>query len=417
MRALLKLLPKPTAEGTARLAIDVLAELGVDRSNVSYDAEELQLRVNGHRIWLGNLLAQQRMDWPWRRRAATRQFLRVFLEAPERPPTLADARGHLLPGVRDSFMFEALRLQSAVEGGTHHGPSGRALGSRQWLSLFLDYPQSTSVVTTTDLAEWGASIEDALAVALENLAARSREPMMEVAEGLYHSPWQDRYDPARILLREVLAPLDLPGDPVAFAPNWNHLLVTGSENTAGVAAALAFSMKVLEEEPRPMSALPLVRRSGEWVDLELPSGHPLEPLLRKARVRELGAIYPEQGKLIGRLHEKEGTDLYVAAYNGSLDRETDEHDAYAVWSKGVPTLLPRAERIVFFDNDQPEGDKLVAQAEWAIVALHCAARLEDAGFTPARYLVESFPTLEELEAMRAAQAARSAARATTAPRA
>jgi hypothetical protein len=80
-----------------------------------------------------------------------------------------------------------------------------------------------------------------------------------------------------------------------------------------------------------------------------------------------------------------------------------------VWSKGVVTLLPRSERVVFFDDDQPETHKAVADVDWAIVMLHCAPLLKDAGYTPARYLVESFPTAVQLEAMKAAQALRSAA--------
>ena len=196
---------------------------------------------------------------------------------------------------------------------------------------------------------------------------------------------------------------------MAFVPNWNHLFVTGSEDLEGLAGALMIAMKIVEEEPRPMSALPLVRRGGEWVDFELPKGHLLEPLLRKARVLELDQIYREQAALIEKLHEKNGTDVYVAQYNATRNEKQDQYDSYSVWSKDVVTLLPRSERVVFFDNDRPEKQKVVAEADWAIVTLHCAALMKDAGYTPARYRVESFPAAEQIEAMKAAQALRSAA--------
>jgi hypothetical protein len=306
-------------------------------------------------------------------------------------------------------MFETMRLQSELEGLQGHPPSGYALGSRLWLSGFLDYPDATSVVTATDLKEWGASSDRCFELALENLEARSKESLVAVAEGLYHSPWQDCYDPARLICRGVLAPLQLKGDPVAFVPNWNHLFITGSEDLEGLAGALMITMKIMQEEPRPMSALPLVRRGGQWVDFDLPKGHLLEPLLRKARVLELNEIYREQAALIERLHEKNGTDVYVAKYNATRNEKEDQYDSYAVWSKDVVTLLPRSERVVFFDNEQPEKHKVVADVHWAIVTLHCAPLMKDAGYTPARYLVESFPTAEQLEAMNAAQALRSAA--------
>jgi hypothetical protein len=409
MNALLKLLPEPTRDQTARRAIQVLAASGIDRATIKYDREEFQLRVGDSRIWLGNLQAQCRLVWPWQRVAMTKQFLSCHFEKPERPKTLEEARPHLLPGVRDSFMFEALRLQSLAEGLDAQGPSGYALGSRLWLSAFLDYPNTTSAVAASDLASWGATSEQALDLALENLAARSKEGLVRIDEGLYHSPWQDCYDPARILLREVLAPLDVKGDPVAFAPNWNHLLVTGSEDVEGLAGCLLFATKILAEEPRPMTALPLVRRGGQWVDLELPRGHVVEPLLRRARVLELNQVYGDQAGLIEKVHEKDGTDVYVARFNASHDGKERQFDSYAVWSKDVVTLLPRTERVVFFDNEQPEKSRVVAEVDWPIVGLHCGGLMEEAGFTPPRYRVERFPTADQLCAMKAAQASRSAA--------
>jgi hypothetical protein len=409
MNALLKMLPEPTQEDTVERAIKALASLGVDRARIAYDADEFQLRLDGHRIWLGNLQAQCRMVWPWQRSRVVRQFLASLLDKPERPKTVAEARPHLLPGVRDSFMFELLRLQSEVEGAKNHGPSGYALGSRLWLAGFLDYPNATSVVTLSDLQEWGIGSEQCLQVALENLATKSKQGLAPVGEGIYHSPWQDCYDPARILLRDVLAPLDVKGDLVAFAPNWNHLLVTGSEDIEGLGSCLLFSMKVLAEEPRPMTAQPLVRRGGEWVDFELPRGHVVEPLLRKARVLELNQIYPEQAGLVEKLHARDGTDVYVAKYNAERSEKDDQYDSYAVWSKDVVALLPKAERIVFFDPEQPEKKRVVAEADWSIVSLHCTSLMQDAALTPPRYRVESFPTPAQLEAMRSAQAARSAA--------
>jgi hypothetical protein len=168
-------------------------------------------------------------------------------------------------------------------------------------------------------------------------------------------------------------------------------------------------MKMVCDEPRPMTALPLVRRGGEWVDLELPRGHVAEPLLRKARVIELQQIYTEQAALLEKLHARDGRDVFVATYRASRDAKSDAHDSYSVWSKGVATLLPRTERIVFFDDDQPDKKKVVADVDWPIVALHCASQMKEEGLVPPRYLVESFPTPAQLEAMRRAQATRAAA--------
>jgi hypothetical protein len=51
--------------------------------------------------------------------------------------------------------------------------------------------------------------------------------------------------------------------------------------------------------------------------------------------------------------------------------------------------------------------KIVANVDWRIVGLHCSSLMKDAGYTPPRYLVEGFPTPEQLEAVRTAQRPRS----------
>jgi len=400
MNPLLKLMPAPTHDWLKSRVADALVAAGADPTSIRYDPEDLQLRVGDQHIFLGNLLALCRTLWPWQRRAAIRQFLGMFTQPPDRPRTFDEARPHLLPGIRDSYLFDGLAIRSRIEGQAPLGPSGHALGQRLWMALYVDFPKSTSVVSSKDLEDWGVSMEDALPVALENLGRRSEAPMSAVGPGVYHSPWHDCYDPARILRRETFSTLDLDGEPVVLAPNWNHLVVTGSHDHAGLSAAISFALKVLEEEPRPMSALPMVRRGGEWVELDLPVGHPVEPVLRKARVLEMSGIYRDQGPLLEKLLEKEARHVFVAAYNGLRDKE-DGYDSYAVWSRGVPTLLPRTERVVFFDDARPRENKVVADVRWPLVQLHCRDLMKDTGHSPQRLYVEDFPTQTQLEAMRA----------------
>jgi hypothetical protein len=148
-----------------------------------------------------------------------------------------------------------------------------------------------------------------------------------------------------------------------------------------------------------MSALPLVKRGGEWVELDLPNGHPAEPVLRKARVLEMSAVYGDQASLLGRLNEKEGRDVYVAQFNGLCREHEEDYDSYAVWSKGIRTLLPRTERIVFYDEGRPGEDKVAADVSWRAVQLHCGGLLRETRDAPPRFLVEEFPSPDQIAAM------------------
>src|SRR5262249_14224760 len=143
----------------------------------------------------------------------------------------------------------------------------------------VDAPDTTAIVAQRDLDRWAVGFDEAYAIALENLRARSVAPLGRAADGVYHSTWSDSYDPARLLLPGTPCPLALDGEPVVALPSWHHLLVTGSRNDTGVEAMIRFGLKVAEEEPKTLSALPLVRRGGVWDELDLPRGHALEPLL------------------------------------------------------------------------------------------------------------------------------------------
>jgi hypothetical protein len=287
--------------------------------------------------------------------------------------------------------------------------SSRPLGSRLCVCLFVDSPESTMMVTDKHLGEWGKTFEQALEVALANLEARSPGTLAR-HDGVYVAPWSDCYDPARALLPARMTGLDVAGDRVAFMPNWNHLLVTGADDAAGLAGALAFARRVVDEEARGMSALPLVLRDGEWIDFELPRGHALEPALREARVMELSRVYSDQTEQLRRYHERAGIDVFVAAYTGVRRAEGGDYSSYCVWSKGIASLLPRTETVSFFDGDTGENGSVVAQVDWDLVRLHCGDLLQPTDWAQQRFRVDAFPSAEKLDAMRRSQAQREAGR-------
>lgn len=407
-----KRLPRPTHDELAERAIEYLVSTGVARGSIRHDRENFRLVIaNGATHFLHNLYDFYCRAWPWQRRRTIEGFF-AFRNDPnlERPKAFEDVRPILLPGVRDAFMFETLRLQAILDGEDRNlSYPTLPLGSRLRVCLLLDYPNSTSMVNGGDLAGWGVSFDEAFGAALKNLEPKSAgAEFQQVVEGVYLSPWADCHDTARLLLPRTFANLGIDGAPVVTAPNWNRLFVGGDADLASLAGVISGGMNVLREEPRPMSGLPLVRREGQWMDLDLPRGHAVEPLLRKSRVTEMHGVYESQKSMLEQIHEKQGVDIYVAAFNGTVNEETDEYSSYAMWAKGCVSLTPRAERISFFDDDQA-NDKVVATVDWDIVAQHCAALMRESEHTPTRYLLEVFPSAHQLDLMSRAQAARDSA--------
>lgn len=414
MEFLRRLLPAPDRDAFVRRVRDHLMASGVDPATIAYEPDDFRLRLgsdaSGETLYLGNLFDLYGRAWPWQRGRLIAEFLGFRAERPEeRPATFDEARAMLLPGVRDAAMFDTLALQATLDGQPPNVPPTRPLGSRLRACLFLDFPRATSMLHASDLERWGVSTDEAWAVALSNLEERSPAPGFErVADGLYLSTWADCYDPARLLLPRAFAALELEGEIAVAAPNWNRLVVAGTGNPEALLGLLVVAAEVTRTEPRPMSALPLVRRGDAWVDLELARGHVGFPLLKRSRVLELNALYGSQKELLERLHARDGTDVHVATYSAVHDGQEKDFDSYVVWSKGVVSLLPPAERVVFFDPDGGEDDARPT-IDWDIVLQHAGGLMVADGAALPRLRVEAFPDAATLERMSAAQAARAGA--------
>ena len=81
--------------------------------------------------------------------------------------------------------------------------------------------------------------------------------------------WHHDYDNSRILIPEVFGPLHLDDDPVVCLPNRNSLLVTGSENHAGIQAMRRHGEEIVRTKPRPMNPAPLILKDGEVTDFSV----------------------------------------------------------------------------------------------------------------------------------------------------
>ena len=73
-------------------------------------------------------------------------------------------------------------------------------------------------VSFDQLSDWGVTLDEALAIARENLWKMSNEPFSEVAPGVYFAEWGDAFDAARMFLHDLIWQLKVSGDHVVVIP-------------------------------------------------------------------------------------------------------------------------------------------------------------------------------------------------------
>ena len=157
------------------------------------------------------------------------------------------------------------------------------------LGLLSGGPQGPLWLDEADLGTTSRS--DALKRALENLKNASASGFIEVERGVYRGQWHDQIAASRLAVPELFSTLSLSGEPVAFTPSEDSLLVAGSNDAAKLDRAFtlaefdfARAQRDADSTAGPFTAHPWVLTPKGFEPWRVPEGHALH-----ARIAALDA--------------------------------------------------------------------------------------------------------------------------------
>jgi len=398
----------PDKDAFAKLAVEHLRRQGETRP-IDYDPRRFQLVIGQHSekvhfLWLENAY-QEYCGVPRSARAAVLQrYLDIARdrELPEKDVALRN----VLPRVRDRSYYSLISMRIAEQFADQaqtkpfslpHRPVGEHFAA----GLVFDLPASVMDLSADRFEEWKVGFDEAFLVALKNLKEISVAPFETTRPGVFVSPFRDNHDPARLLLESTIRSLSVRGDPVAMVPNRDTLIITGSEDEAGLSEMAALA-KVALLDPRPMAAIAMRLTERGWVPFHPPRGEAGDAL-RLLSIQAAMQRYADQKELLDQHFARTGRDVFVATYTAVQNKETGRVSAYATWSRDVDTLLPRTDDIFFVDfGEGPEPE--VTPVPWDAAAAVVGGRMRREVEYPERWRVDTFPTTAELELMRARRA-------------
>jgi hypothetical protein len=383
----------PSRDKYARLLIKKLAIYHPDEP-VRFDEGGFRLLVGtdgSHVINLHNLYAEYCAADRQERvlqldRAAT------MVQPASLPASFAEARPHLMPALRGRGMMEYVRLvELDREPGTPSGSLALPFSSDTALMLVHDGDRMMQSFGPAQLEQWGVSAEEALAAAMDNLRDATVDRFVQVERGVFAGDWGDAYDSSRLLLPD-LAHRIAGANPLAMIPARNTLLLASGNDLEGVRAMLALAQRIADTEPRPVSALMYRYEGGRPVE-HVPDDAQVRAGLERLGRQYLFGDYAAQKETLDELHEKNGTDIFVATYKVMREDASGIEYSMCSWTRGVDTLLPRTDRValVILDGDQMEELLIVS---WDTLYAACGDLMhpvEEAW--PARYRVGAFPDL------------------------
>ncbi|MBX9694277.1 MAG: hypothetical protein K2Z81_17970, partial [Cyanobacteria bacterium] len=266
------------------------------------------------------------------------------------------------------------------------------------VGLVIDSGDKQQQVRYSDLAELGLSVEEAIEIAVENLARRSGDPFRVVQAGFYASPWKDSFDGARLLLPNLFSQLQVDGEIVAMAPYPDTLLVTGSKDFSGLSMLVSLSDKMIKER-YAVYALPMVLRNGVWEPFEVGPDDPVFDIIHSFRLSILNLTYCEQERfLVYKRVDKQ--KIFASPY--LLER--DKRNGYQYSKTNIVedriNNFPECDVVEFFRFNTEGTRDCVARAPFSKVIEQLSPLLsEDRSFRPVRWQLSNFPKGSDLAAL------------------
>ena len=395
-----RLFEKPKRDRFAGQMMEAMRQAG-EQMPIRYDADQFKLLVGENsdeclEVFLRNAYEEYRATPRDLRPLVLERFARIS-QPVEFPKKFEEARLHLMPRVRDRFYCESWPLRSQVRDLPARKLPYRPIADHLGVGLGYDEPDRIIDLFEENLTDWGTSFDEGLVIACENLRQRSQQRFLTPAPGVHVSPWRDGYDASRLILLDLIRDHEVRGDYVVIAPNRDTLILTGSDDRDGLAVMLALAKEALKQ-PRPISGIPVRLEQGSWKTFFPEIRYPDLNAFRSLRVQTLAGEYEEQKELLVQVHEKTGEDIFVASCTLVQKKHSEELASYCVWSQGVKSLLPQADKVFFLQGKSPEKSEMVAAGDWEHVREAISHLMKPAGLYPERYLVEQFPSPDQLSA-------------------
>lgn len=369
-------------------------------SALRYVADEHAVTDGALRIATANLYAEY-LALPPARRAAQLDAAAQAFAADRAAPPLAEAPAHLRPVVRVITYFDAALADGAPPDSPPLVLPRRPLGEVTGVGLALDLPTSMQLITADDLRIMRRSFDDALALAIQQLAA-SPDTFVELRPGVWTTSPDDGDATSRLLLVDQIRRLPLRGAPVALIPNRDTLLIAGDRDVAALQAVVDLATAAADA-PRAIHTVPLCLRGATWVDCAPAPTPALARRLRGLATTGRAGVYEAQR---ASLQAQLGGDVYVGEATVVVHQATGAPVSYATWTFGVPTLIPHVDHVALVAaSAAPQATTRLGLVPWERLQRVLGSRLHPDGRSPPRWATGTYvPTAAELAALAPAAA-------------
>jgi hypothetical protein len=257
--------------------------------------------------------------------------------------------------------------------------------------VVLDRELGMDYVSEGMVESWESTPDQVIDDALAN--SRQMTFTTESAGQLLFVKGPDGYNVSCLVCEDAIRKLPVNGLPVAAPATRDSLSITGSEDLPG----LELLAQILEAEAgsgtRHVSGRPLLLAPTGW-QVFAPPASLRERFLRIARQYD-ALFWSDYKDVLEKYFASRDEDIFVASLSLFQNEADKSTFTTAVWSAGVDTILPPADRVGFYD----EENETTRFADWADVLRVMGPDMEEQHGPPLCFRVRQFPTEQQFLAM------------------
>jgi hypothetical protein len=272
-------------------------------------------------------------------------------------PTLDVLAKRLYPRLRPKAALQSLELKRKVlehiQGGSAADLSVAHRDFNQALAVQLVFQLSEEAVDVGSdrLNAWGRTFDELLKLSFENLLQAATEQAREVRPNLWALTGGGGHVAARLLFDDQLERLPFKDDAIAMAPNQNVVLFAKKSDDEALARMAQIGLDA-SQAPFGLWGLAMERREGRWEPWLPEAARPSYAPLKIAALPGLVRLYGTHKELLLAWCEIQRVPVEVSPLLAVQDENTVFSSA--VWQRGVPTLLPPADRVAVVDTSGGE---------------------------------------------------------------
>lgn len=272
-------------------------------------------------------------------------------------PTLEVLAKRLYPRLRPKAALASLALKRKVIEHVSGSPAAdlsvahRDFNSVLSVQLVFQLSEEAVDVGVDRLEAWGQSFDELLKLSFENLLGAATEQVREVRPNLWALTGGGGHIASRLLFDDVWEKLPFKDDVVAMAPNQNVLVFAKKSDDEALSRMAQVGLDA-SQAPFGLWGITMERKDGRWEPWAPGDDRPCHGPLKIAALPGLVRIYQAHKDLLLAWNEIQRVAVEVSP----LLAVQDESAVFssAVWQRGVPTLLPPADRVAVVDTSSGE---------------------------------------------------------------